>query len=47
MNEDNVLHALLLCWILYSVATEMWLRWLGMSIGIIVSISGIVKFFIS
>ena len=47
MNDDNLLHALLLSWILYSVSTEPWLRWMGLSIGIIVSVSGIVKFFVS
>jgi len=47
MNEDNLLHALLLSWILYSVSTEPWLRWMGLSIGVILSVSGIVKFFVS
>lgn len=47
MNDDNLLHALLLSWILYSVSTEPWLRGAALFTAAIVSVSGIVKFFVS
>ncbi len=46
MNDDNTFHALLLAWILYSVATESWMRKSAVGIAAVISVSVIVKFFI-
>jgi len=47
MNDDNVLHALLLSWILYSVSTEPWLRGMALFSAVLISVGSIVKFFVS
>lgn len=46
MTEDNALNVLLLSWILYSVATEAWIRGMALCAVGITSVAVIAKFFI-